>query len=167
MRGPLGSTGAVTLARFAGFVVLWLLLLPSLKLADLLVGLVVAAGATWSSLRLMPPACGGVRFGPLLALLPHFLKESVVAGVDVARRAFHPRMPLNPGFVSCPLQFPPGYARNSFATITSLLPGTVSAGETEQSVVYHCLDDTASVVEQLWKEERLLSRALAAGRRHE
>ena len=46
-----------------------------------------ASAATWVSLRLLPPASGRLRFGALLALLPHFLWESVLAGVDVARRA--------------------------------------------------------------------------------
>lgn len=157
---------STALWRGAAFFLLWLLLMRSLKPSDMAVGLLACGGATWVSLRLMPPSCGGLRFNQLLLLLPHFLWESVVAGVDVARRAFDPRLPLSPSFVSCPLSFPPGFARNTFATITSLLPGSVSAGEAEGELLYHCLDDGAPVVEQLWKEERLLSRALVAGRRH-
>jgi multicomponent Na+:H+ antiporter subunit E len=145
---------------------LWLLLLPSAGSGDLMLGLLAASTATFVSLRLMPPTCGCLNFGSLLLLLPHFLWESVLAGIDVARRVFHPRLPLHPGFVQCPLGFPPGYARNTFATITSLLPGSLPADETEGVLVYHCLDDTSPVVEQLWKEERLLARALIAGRRH-
>ena len=91
----------------------------------------------------------------------------MVAGFDVARRALAPSLPLNTGFVSCPLDFPPGLARNTFATITSLLPGTVPSGEDNGTLVYHCLDTAQPVVEQLWQEERLLSRALVAGRRHD
>ena len=136
------------------------------ELADLAVGVFACIAATWTSLRLMPPSSGGLHFSKLLALLPHFLWESVLAGVDVARRALHPRMLLNPGFVTCPLSFPPGFARNTFATITSLLPGSVPADETEGVLVYHALDDTSPVVEQLWREERLLAKALVAGRRH-
>ena len=72
----------------------------------------------------------------------------------------------SPGFVTCSLSFPPGFARNTFATITSLLPGSVPADEADGALVYHCLDDTTPVVEQLWQEERLLAKALVAGRRH-
>jgi multicomponent Na+:H+ antiporter subunit E len=61
---------------------------------------------------------------------------------------------------------PPGFARNTFATITSLLPGTIAADEVDGVLVYHCLDDTTPVVEQLLQEERLLAPALVAGRRH-
>jgi multicomponent Na+:H+ antiporter subunit E len=145
---------------------LWMLLMQSGKPADLAIGILASLGATWVSLRLMPPSCGSLRFGKLLALLPHFVWESVLAGIDVARRALSPRMSLSPGFVNCQLAFPPGFARNTFATITSLLPGSVPADEDEGVLVYHCLDDRAPVVEQLWKEERLLAMALIAGRRH-
>jgi multicomponent Na+:H+ antiporter subunit E len=152
--------------RGVAFYLFWMLLMQSVKPADLAVGAFACIGATWTSLRLMPPSSGGLRFGKLLALLPHFLWESVLAGVDVARRALLPRMRLSPGFVTCPLSFPPGFARNTFATITSLLPGSVPADEADGALVYHCLDDASPVVEQLWKEERLLAKALVAGRRN-
>ena len=164
------SSGAADVPRFAalwrgaGFLLLWLVLMQTTKPADLAIGASASLAATWVSLRLLPPAAGCVRFRRLLALLPHFLKESVLAGIDVARRAFTPRLPLRPGFVTCPLAFPPGFARNSFAAITSLLPGSVPADEGEGGLIYHCLDTAAPVVEQLWKEERLLARALVAGR---
>jgi multicomponent Na+:H+ antiporter subunit E len=161
-----GSQRSAALWRAAAFLLLWLLLLPSAKPGDLVLGVLATIAATVTSLRLMPPTCGCLHFGQLLALLPHFLWESVLAGIDVARRAFHPRLPLSTGFIACPLGFPPGFARNTFATITSLLPGSVPAEETEQALVYHCLDASAPVVEQLWQEERLLSKALVAGRRH-
>jgi len=153
--------------RGTALFLLWMLLMQSVKPSDLAIGALASIGATWVSMRLLPPSCGCLRFGKLLLLLPHFLRESVLAGIDVARRALNPRMPLNPGFVSCPLGFPPGFARNTFATITSNLAGSVAAGEAEGVLVYHCLDISAPVVEQLWKEERLLASALVAGRRHD
>ncbi len=162
------NTEALSAALWRGavFSLLWLVLIQSGKPADLAVGLVASIAATGVSLRLMPPAAGTLHFGQLLALFPHFLWESVLAGIDVARRALDPGLPLRPGFVACPLAFPPGFARNTFATITSLLPGSVPADEAEGVLIYHCIDTEAPVVEQLWKEERLLARALVAGQRH-
>ena len=66
-------------ARGAAFLGLWIVLMPSTKPADLAMGLVSAAVATWASLRLLPPASGHVRFGVLLAFAPHFLWESARA----------------------------------------------------------------------------------------
>ena len=160
------SPRRAALARSAAFFALWIVLMQSAKPADVAIGAFATIAATWVSLRLLPPMAGCLHFGALLALMPHFLWESVRAGIDVARRAFAPSLPLRPGFVRCPLGFPPGLARNTFATITSLLPGSVPVGGDDSALVYHCLDTTQPVVEQLWAEERLLARALVAGRRH-
>jgi len=155
------------LARGAAFFLFWIVMMPSTKPGDLAIGALSAIAATWVSLRFMPASAGCLNFGALAALLPHFIWETVCAGIDVASRALSPRLQLNPGFVRCPLGFPAGFARNTFATITSLIPGTVPSGEDDGVLVYHCLDTTQPVVEQLWQEERLLSRALVAGRRHD
>ena len=153
--------------RGLAFLALWLVLLPSTKPGDLVIGLLSVAAATFVSMRLLPPASGSLNVDALLLLAPHFLWESVKAGIDLARRALAPHPRLAPGFVNCPLDFPPGLARNTFATITSMMPGTVPSGEDHDALIYHCLDTSEPIVEQLWKEEELLARALVAGRRHD
>ena len=89
-----------------------------------------------------------------------------MAGLDVARRALSPGMPLNAGFATCRVGFPRGVARNEFAAITSLLPGSVPAGEEENAIVYHCLDVTQPIAEQIAEEERRLRGALISGARN-
>jgi len=163
--GP-DSVRREALARTGAFFLLWMVLMQSVKPGDLAMGAFATGCATWTSLRLFPPVSGELHFRALLRLVPHFLWESVRAGFDVARRAFDPRLPLSPGFVNCPLDFPPGFARNTFATITSLMPGAVPIDGDEEVLEYHCLDTSQPVVEQLWREETLLARALEAGRRH-
>jgi multicomponent Na+:H+ antiporter subunit E len=148
-----------SLARAAGFLGFWLIL-SGFTLADLVVGSLAAVMATWASLRLLPS--GQRRFRPiaLTRLVLRFLYQSIVAGIDVARRALDPRLPLRPGFVSYPVCFPPGPARNAFTSLTSLLPGTVPAGDDGEHLVYHCLDVDQPVVAQLAAEETALSRAV-------
>ena len=168
---PAASPRTASAARAAAergttFFALWIVLMQSARTGDVAFGAIATAIATWVSLRLLPPAAGGLRFGALLALVPHLLWESLRAGFDVARRALAPVLPLEPGFVRCPLDLPPGFTRNTFATITSLLPGTVPSGEDEGVLVYHCLDMRQPVVEELAQEERLLARALVVGQRH-
>lgn len=161
------STRRTALARGVAFFVLWMVLTQSTKPADLAVGALATFAATWLSLHLLAPAAGHLKFHRLLAFLPHFLWESARAGIDVARRAFAPRLPLHTGFVDCPLDFPPGQARNTFATITSLMPGTVPADATDEALTYHCLDTAQPVAEALRKEERRLAGALIAGQPHD
>ena len=84
----------------------------------------------------------------------------------MAWRTLAPELRLKPGFVACPLDLPEGLARNTFATVTSLMPGTLPCGEENGVLIYHCLDIDQPVVEQLWAEEALMARAITAGRKH-
>jgi len=165
MRDP-ARAPRVAAVRAALFFLVWVVVDQSAKPANLTVGVLAAAAATWASLRLLPPAGGRVRLGALLALLPRFLWQSLLAGIDVARRAFSPRLPLAPGFVEYPVGLPRGSARNAFELISSLMPGSVPTGETETTIEYHCLDATQPVAEQLAAEERAYAKALVPGRRH-
>ena len=149
--------GALT--RGTAFACLWLILIGG-NPVDLAVGAIVVAVATWTSLTLLPPGQSRLRPVALVRLALRFLCQSVVAGVDVARRALDPRLPLRPGFVAFPTCFPPGAARNAFTTLTSLLPGTVPVGDDGGSLVYHCLDVDQPVASQLAAEEAALLRAI-------
>jgi multicomponent Na+:H+ antiporter subunit E len=157
------STAA--LVRGALFLLFWSALI-GVSWSSLAVGLVTAAGATWTSLRLLPPGSQRVRLWPLAALLPRFLWQSLLAGWDVARRAFDPRLPLRPGFVVFPSVHAPGHLRNTFATIASLLPGTLPCGESEDGIVFHCLDVGQPVVAQLTAEEAALASVLERAPEH-
>jgi multicomponent Na+:H+ antiporter subunit E len=163
---PAGSSARVAIVRGAWLFALWVVLMQSAKPLDLAVGAFAAVAATYASLRLLPPDAGRVRLPALLALLPRFLWQSLTAGVDVARRAFAPGMPLATGFVDYRTGFPRGQARNHFATITSLMPGSLPAGDWPESIEFHCLDVGQPVAEQLAGEERRLAKALLPGRRH-
>jgi multicomponent Na+:H+ antiporter subunit E len=152
------------LARSAGLFALWIVLIRSVYPADLVVGAFTVAVATWLSLRLLPPAAGRVRLGALAARLPRFVWQSVRAGIDVARRAFSPRPSLAPGFLTYPTGLPRGTARNTFAAITSLVPGTLPVHEDASGILYHCLDTRQPVLDDLAAEEHAYTPALAPGR---
>lgn len=146
-----GWTNAA-LRRGAGFLALWVVLIGAHP-GDLVVGAAAAALATWASLRLLAADALRVRWTPVPGAALRFLWLSVRAGVDVARRALAPRPPLALGFVRYPVGFPPGPARNVFAALTSLLPGTVPVGEEDGAMVYHCLDVGQPVADELAAEE--------------
>ena len=154
---------SVMVVRAIGFFVFWLML-AGVNPADLPAAALAVAGATWTSLHLLPP--GTWRLSPvgLARLVLRFPLQSVVAGVDVARRALDPRLPLRPGFVACPARLPPGTARDAFCTLTSLLPGTLPAGTGKDgTLLIHCLDVGQPVAAQLGREEALFAGALCGG----
>ena len=130
------------------------------KATDLPVGLAATAAATWASLALMPPTGARVRFGALAALAAHFLRGSVLAGFDVARRALSRDLDLNPGFVTAPLRLPPGNARNAFCALASLAPGSLPVGIDGDTLLLHCLDVAQPVASYLAAQETLFISAL-------
>lgn len=161
-----GASAGVVLSRALLYFGIWIVIDQSAKPANLAFGVLATIAATWTSLKLLPPSSGRVRLGVLLTLMPRFLWQSLAAGIDVARRAFAPRLPLAPGFVDYPVGLPRGAARNAFQLISSLMPGSVPTGETESKMEYHCLDVHQPVVEQLAAEERVYATALVPGERH-
>jgi multicomponent Na+:H+ antiporter subunit E len=157
---PAPPTRALLL-RATGYYAFWVVLIGT-GASDLAFGLCAAVAAAWVSLRVLP--AGSLRLRPraLVTLVPHFLWQSVVAGWDVARRVFDPRLPIKPGLLRYPVGFAPGAARNAYAGMTSLLPGTVPCGEEDGAIVYHCLDTDQPLAAQLAAEERRLARVLVA-----
>lgn len=145
--------------RWVGYLALWVALI-GLDPIDLVVGAIAAAVAAWASLRLLPPGAQPVRLAAVPRLALRFLWQSVRAGIDVARRAFSPSLPLQPGFVQYPTGYRRGPARNAFSSISSLLPGTLVVRDDEQGLLYHVLDLSQPVADQLAAEETAVSRAL-------
>jgi multicomponent Na+:H+ antiporter subunit E len=146
--------------RAAFFLVFWLMI-SGWAPADLPVGLAAVAGATWTSLRFLPPKRSPFRLAPLAALATSFLRQSVVSGTAVAWRALDPSLKLRPGFVACPLRLPPGGERSAFCALSSLMPGTLPTGTDEHgALLVHCLDVGQPVAANLAAEERLFIRAV-------
>jgi multicomponent Na+:H+ antiporter subunit E len=142
--GPIGLASA--LARWAGFLCLWLVIFR-IDPAGVLVGAVTAAAATWISLRLLPPGAARLRPLAFARLALRFFGQSMVAGADVAWRALDPRLPLRPGFVLCPTRLAPG-------------PGTLPAGSEPSALLMHCLDVGQDVPAQMAEEEAVFVAAL-------
>jgi multicomponent Na+:H+ antiporter subunit E len=153
-----------SLARTAGFLALWVIL-SGLNPADLLVGTLAAVISTWTSVRLMPPGAWQFRPLKLARYTLRFLRQSIVAGVDVAWRALHPRMPLQPGFVVFRPKLPACSTLDAFCTVSSLLPGTLPSGpDVSGGLSIHCLDVSQPVARQLAEEEALFVGCLGERR---
>jgi multicomponent Na+:H+ antiporter subunit E len=145
------------------FLAFWLMI-SGWAPADLPVGLAAVVGATWVSLRFLPPLAS--RYGPaaIASLVASFFRQSLVSGVDVAWRALSPELRLRPGLVACPLRLPEGGKRSAFCALSSLMPGTLPTGTDEQgALLVHCLDIGQPVAANLEAEEQLFIRAFGGG----
>ena len=111
------------------------------------IGVTVVSFAVVASVMLLPPV--PLIWHELLMFVPFFLWRSLQGGVDVARRAFHPRMPITPELLDYPLRLPPGLPRVMLANIVSLLPGTLSANLNRNVLKIHALDGEAALLADL------------------
>lgn len=125
------------LRRLALFAILWWVLTGGAS-GSWLLGVPLVLAGTALSLALWVPR--PIRWLNLLRFLPFFAHQSLAGALDVARRAFRPSLPLQPGLVRHRLRLPPGAPRVALANVISMLPGTLSADLDGAEVVVHALD---------------------------
>ncbi len=121
-------------------------------------GLSVVVGVTYFSLRLLPPPEWRLNWLALPALLIYFLAQSILAGIDVAWRAFHPKLPIRPALIVRKLSLKPSAAQLLMTWTLSLLPGTVSVRLHEGDLEIHIIDENAAVNTVLDKLEQHIGR---------
>lgn len=146
--------------RFAIFFGLWLILTGG-EMSGLPPGVLAALAAAWVSRRLARTGERRLRPLRLAALAPGFVLGSIAGGIDVARRALHPRLPIRPGWIACEAHLPPGRARLLLAGEVSLLPGSLMVGVEEGRFLVHCLDTDMPVRGQIEREEARFADVIA------
>ena len=125
-------------------------------------GAVSVAAALVVSLYLTPP--GPDRLSPtgLLGFAGFFLIQSFKGGIQVASRAFRPRMDMVPALVEVPVALPEGLARVLLVNTLNLLPGTVSVRLDGDSLHLHVLDARQPIAEEVRETEAHIARMLGA-----
>lgn len=145
------------LLRVAFFAILWWVLSGG-RMDDLWLAVLCIAAAVWATYWVRPWEGWKLRPIGLLIFVPFFLWHAIRGGIDVALRAFHPRLPLDPGFIEYPLS---GSDAQSLvlAWTVSLLPGTASVQLEQGSLKVHVLDQGLPVREDLERLDRRIRKA--------
>jgi multicomponent Na+:H+ antiporter subunit E len=147
------------LARGSLLLGLWLMLAGTNPLG-LPFGVAAAGLAAWASCALMPPARALPNPLAAAALLARLVRESALAGWDIALRALAREPRLAPGIVAVPLATPPGPARDSIRLLASLAPGALPLEPGEDgSVLLHVLDTAMPCAANLAATERDVAAA--------
>jgi multicomponent Na+:H+ antiporter subunit E len=166
------------LLRAPALLVFWLLLAapdlaavtaePGAAAPDLFIALSATVVVTWISLRLWPPRPQALRFVPLLLLGWRFVTQSVLAGIDIARRVLDPRLPIQPGLIVYRPRLRDVHQQSVLATLSSAAPGSLAVGtDANGDLIYHVLDVRLPIPEGLAEDERLLLRMYADEMEHE
>jgi multicomponent Na+:H+ antiporter subunit E len=120
------------------------------------IGVPAVVLALITSVALLPT----VRFDwiAFLRFVPFFFVRSLLGGVDVAWRAFHPGLLIAPEFVEYPLRLPPGLARVFMVNVVSLLPGTMTTEIGQNRLKVHVLDGRKDVFQEFEAVEQGVAR---------
>ena len=112
---------------------------------------------------LAPPSDARLNIPAALSFLLDFLRLSLSSGLDVARRALRPSPDLEPGMVEARVRLEPGFARNAFCAVASLLPGTLLTGfdpHDNHKTYVHGLDVRQPIAAELAAEEASFMRMI-------
>ena len=142
---------AVFLSRLSWSALVWWVLSAGAA-ESWLVGVPAVLGAALLSSCMLPPL--RVSFRGAVRFTGFFLLASLRGGLDVARRALHWRLPLDPGFLEHRGRALPPVARVFVANTSSLLPGTLTADVDDRRLYVHALDTGSTARATLERAER-------------
>ena len=108
--------------------------------------------AVGTSLMLLPPI--PFVWYEFLKFLPFFFINSILGGIDVAWRAFHPNMPIDPDIIDYPTLLPPGLPQMFMANTINLLPGTLSTTLDQNVLKVHVLNKQKEYLTELKTVEK-------------
>lgn len=120
---------------------LWLLLVGTLQVEELIAGLAVSAAVS----ALFAPRFeifSGLRLSPrlpldVLAYLGDFLVALVRANLELARRILSPSLPINPAFVEIRTGLKSPLGRMLLANTITLTPGTLTVDVEDDRLLVH------------------------------
>ena len=89
----------------------------------------------------IPIALRNVSIVHFIAFVPYFLWQSLIGGIDVTWRAFHPKLPVFPNIYAYSYRLRSEGARVFMAQIISLMPGTLACLVGEHRLIVHVLSE--------------------------
>lgn len=151
--GGLRRAGARLAVHAALYASLWLVLAGN---RGWLAGIPVCLLAAWISC--LTPVGPRWSLAGLAAFLPYFVVSSLRGGFDVAWRALHPALPIEPALIRYDLGLRTVGARVLMANVVTLLPGTLSADLDGNRLRVHVLNTGDEHVDALRDLERRVRR---------
>lgn len=120
----------------------WLILSGHFNTLLLTLGAVSALLVAWLLWRMDKVDKTPVGMAPTLALLSYglwLLWELVKSNIDVARRIWHPALPVTPGFARLPVNVDSSLQKVLYANSITITPGTITADVYEDHFLVHHL----------------------------
>jgi multicomponent Na+:H+ antiporter subunit E len=89
-----------------------------------------------------------VRPVAYLKYLVIFIKELILANIDVAKRVINPKLPINPGIVAIKTDLKQDYKKLILANSITLTPGTITMDVKDDTLFIHWIDVTTTDIKE-------------------
>jgi len=155
MKLKTSTHGLSIVLRLATFLLIWWVLTNG-AVSSWWFGVPAVLLALITSIVLVPPM--HLVWYECIKFVPFFLKNSLIGGIDVAWRVFHPRLPITPDLIEYPLKLQSGISRVFMANAVNLLPGTLSVALDDNTLKVHVLDSQKDFLSELEEVEQHVAR---------
>ena len=149
------TNGFSIVLRLGTFLLIWWVLTNGM-VSSWWFGVPAVLLALITSIALVPPM--SLVWYECIKFVPFFLKNSLIGGIDVAWRAFHPHLPIAPDLIEYPLRLPSGLSQVFMVNTVNLLPGTLSAALDDNTLKVHVLDSQNDFFSELEEVEQHVAR---------
>ncbi|HBM81863.1 MAG: Na+/H+ antiporter subunit E [Clostridiales bacterium] len=117
--------------------IIWIALTLTFNIQELLGGILVSIITALFSSKFFIHNDAFYLFNPkrlfyLIAYISVFIRELVKANIDVAKRAYNPKLPVNPGIVKVRTWLKSEYGLAMLCNSITLTPGTISLDVVEE-----------------------------------
>ncbi|MED1863159.1 Na+/H+ antiporter subunit E [Fictibacillus nanhaiensis] len=122
--------------------VIWMFLSESYSFASFIVGFVIGAALLYLLNRFIPDSYYFKHVRAILYLIFLFIKELLLANIEVLKWVYKPRLNFQPGILALPIDVKKNWEITLLANLITLTPGTLSVDVSrDQRYIYiHALD---------------------------
>ncbi len=122
--------------------VIWMFLSESYSFASFIVGFVIGSALLFLLNRFIPDSYYFKHVRAILYLIFLFIKELLLANIEVLKWIYKPRLDFQPGILALPIDVKKNWEITLLANLITLTPGTLSVDVSrDQRYIYiHALD---------------------------
>lgn len=141
--------------------IMWMFLAEEYTFSKFVVGYIFGVFILILLDRFIPDRLYLHRVKAIMNLLFLFIKELILANVDVIKRVYSPSLNIEPGIFQYPTQLKSNWEITLLANLITLTPGTltVAIGNDNQSLYIHSID-VSNVEESIHQIQNTFEKAI-------
>jgi multicomponent Na+:H+ antiporter subunit E len=141
--------------------IIWMFLNESYHLVDFLIGFILGVWLLFLLRRFIPGDFYWKRVYAILYLVFLFIKELILANIEVLKLVYKPKLTLEPGIFALPTELKSNWEITLLANLITLTPGTLSVAlSNDNKLIYIHAVDIADVEDTITQIKESFEKAI-------